>query len=67
MAKAKTVAKAKTGKRAWTATEMKEFRALAKQGLSGSAIAKKLKRSAGATYQRASLVGIRLKARRGRR
>jgi hypothetical protein len=56
-----------TKRRPWTRSDLAEFRRLAKQGLSGTAIAKKLKRSPGATYQRATSAGIRLNSKRIRR
>ena len=58
----------KTVKKVWTKEEIKKLRALASKGMSGTAIAKVLKRTRGATYQRAALTGIRLKSvRRTRR
>jgi hypothetical protein len=52
----------KTKRRPWN-EDLKTLKALAKQGLTGTAIAKKLKRSRGATYHKASIEGIRFKSR----
>jgi len=48
----------------WTREDLAEFRKLAKQGWSGRQIAKKLKRTVGATYQRATNSSIRLHSKR---
>lgn len=51
----------------WTRSDLAAFRKLAKQGLSGRQIAKKLKRTVGATYQRATSAGIKFSSNRAPR
>jgi len=53
----------KTKRREWTKTDVKELRALAKQKTPAAKIAKLLKRTEGATRQRASSLGISLETR----
>jgi len=60
-------AKKKLSRVVWTTDDLKTLRKLAAQGLSGTAIASKLKRTRGATYQRAALEGVRLKSNRSKK
>jgi hypothetical protein len=47
---------------AWTKDDVMNLRALAKAKLSGTQIAKQLKRSAGAVSQKAMRLGVRLRS-----
>jgi hypothetical protein len=48
--------------RAWSREDMKNLRALAKAGLSGSEVAKKLRRTRGAVAQKAMKLGVRFRS-----
>jgi hypothetical protein len=50
-------------RRAWTATEVRELKALAKKKTAAARIAKKLKRTEGATRQKAFSIGLSLDSR----
>lgn len=50
-------------RRAWTATEVRELKTLAKKKTPAARIAKKLKRSEGATRQKAFSIGLSLDSR----
>ncbi|MGD0334977.1 MAG: hypothetical protein ABSA90_17250 [Xanthobacteraceae bacterium] len=50
-------------RRAWTATEVRELKTLAKKKTAASRIAKKLKRTEGATRQKAFSIGLSLDSR----
>jgi hypothetical protein len=50
-------------RRAWTATEVRELKALAKKQTAAAKIAKKLKRTEGATRQKAFSIGLSLDSR----
>ena len=47
-------------RRTWSAEDARKLKQLAKQGLSGAAIAKHLNRTSGAIYQRASVSNVSL-------
>ena len=53
------MAKAKTKINYWTKQDLQQLRSMAKQGMTGRVIAKKLKRSLAAVYMKASGEGIR--------
>ena len=53
----------KSKRREWTKTDVKELRSLARQKTPAAKIAKLLKRTEGATRQRASSLGISLETR----
>ena len=57
------MAKAKKKRRAWTAAEVRDLKAMAKKKSKASAIAKKLKRTEGATRQKAFSIGLSLDSR----
>ncbi|HEX4409485.1 MAG TPA: hypothetical protein VH206_11990 [Xanthobacteraceae bacterium] len=57
------MAKAKKKRRAWTASEVRDLKAMAKKKSKASAIAKKLKRTEGATRQKAFSIGLSLDSR----
>jgi hypothetical protein len=46
----------------WSATDVKQLRALAKARLSSTAVARKLKRTRGAVAQKALVLGIRFRS-----
>jgi len=50
-------------RRSWTATEVRELKTLAKKKTAASQIAKKLKRTEGATRQKAFSIGLSLDSR----
>ncbi len=50
-------------RRAWTATEVRELKTMAKKKTAASQIAKKLKRTEGATRQKAFSIGLSLDSR----
>jgi hypothetical protein len=50
-------------RRAWTATEVRELKTMARQKTPAAKIAKKLKRSEGATRQKAFSIGLSLDSR----
>lgn len=54
---------AKRKRRAWTASEVRELKALAKKKTPAAKIAKKLKRSEGSTRQKAFSIGLSLDSR----
>jgi hypothetical protein len=53
------MAKAKKTINYWTKQDLQQLRSLAKQGITGKVVAKKLKRSLPAVYMKASAEGIR--------
>ena len=53
----------KSKRRAWTKEDVRKFEALARQKTPAAKIARTLKRSEGATRQRASSLGISLETR----
>jgi hypothetical protein len=57
------MAKKSKKRRAWTATEVRELKALAKKKTTAAKIAKKLKRTEGATRQKAFSIGLSLDSR----
>jgi hypothetical protein len=57
------MAKKAKKRRAWTATEVRELKALAKKKTTAAKIAKKLKRTEGATRQKAFSIGLSLDSR----
>jgi len=57
------MAKAKKKRRAWTAAEMRDLKSMAKKKTPASQIAKKLKRTEGATRQKAFSIGLSLDSR----
>ena len=57
------MAKMKKKRRAWTAAEVRELKAMAKKKTTASQIAKKLKRTEGATRQKAFSIGLSLDSR----
>ncbi len=50
-------------KRPWTKDDVRMFKALAREGTKTTAIARKLKRTVGATYQQAFKLGVSLGGR----
>ena len=50
-------------RRAWTATEVRELKTMAKKKTAAGKIAKKLKRTEGATRQKAFSIGLSLDSR----
>jgi hypothetical protein len=52
-------------RRAWTATEVRELKSLAKKKTTAAKIAKRLKRSEGATRQKAFSIGLSLDSTEG--
>jgi hypothetical protein len=56
-----------TKRREWTSADVKQLRALAKAKLSGTAIAKKLRRTHGAVVQKALRIGVRFRSVRRKR
>jgi hypothetical protein len=57
------MAKKSKKRRAWTATEIRELKSLAKKKTAAAKIAKKLKRTEGATRQKAFSIGLSLDSR----
>jgi hypothetical protein len=57
------MAKKSKKRRAWTAPEVRELKALAKKKTTAGKIAKKLKRTEGATRQKAFSIGLSLDSR----
>jgi hypothetical protein len=57
------MAKRAKKRRAWTATEVRELKAMARKKTPAGKIAKKLKRSEGATRQKAFSIGLSLDSR----
>jgi hypothetical protein len=56
-------AKRKKKRRAWTSSELRELKAMARKKTKASQIAKKLKRSERATRQKAFSIGLSLDSR----
>ncbi|HSZ68261.1 MAG TPA: hypothetical protein VK825_18790 [Xanthobacteraceae bacterium] len=57
------MAKMKKKRRAWTAAEVRDLRAMAKKKTTAGQIARKLKRTEGATRQKAFSIGLSLDSR----
>jgi hypothetical protein len=57
------MAKRTKKRRAWTSTEVRELKSMAKRKTPASRIAKKLKRTEGATRQKAFSIGLSLDSR----
>jgi hypothetical protein len=57
------MAKTKKKRRAWTSAEVRDLKAMAKKKTTASQIAKKLKRTEGATRQKAFSIGLSLDSR----
>jgi hypothetical protein len=57
------MAKKAKKRRAWTAVELRELKAMARKKTPAGRIAKKLKRSEGATRQKAFSIGLSLDSR----
>jgi hypothetical protein len=57
------MAKMKKKRRAWTAAEVRDLRAMAKKKTTAGQIAMKLKRTEGATRQKAFSIGLSLDSR----
>jgi hypothetical protein len=57
------MAKMKKKRRAWTAAEIRDLKAMAKKKTTAGQIAKKLKRTEGATRQKAFSIGLSLDSR----
>jgi len=57
------MAKRANKRRAWTATEVRELRTLAKKKTTAGKIAKRLRRTEGATRQKAFSMGLSLDSR----
>jgi hypothetical protein len=53
----------RTKRRAWTSSEVRELKTMAKRKTPASKIAKKLKRTEGATRQKAFSIGLSLDSR----
>jgi hypothetical protein len=59
-------AKKTTKIRPWTKDDVRTLKALAREGTQTTAIAQKLKRTLGATYQQAKRLGVSLGGGRGK-
>ncbi|MGD0419670.1 MAG: hypothetical protein ABSA68_08855 [Xanthobacteraceae bacterium] len=57
------MAKKSKKRRAWTATEVRELKTLAKKKTAAARIAKRLRRTEGATRQKAFSIGLSLDSR----
>jgi hypothetical protein len=57
------MAKRAKKRRAWTATEVRELKTLAKKKTAAAKIAKRLRRTEGATRQKAFSIGLSLDSR----
>ena len=57
------MAKMKKKRRAWTAAEVRDLKAMAKKKTTAAQIARKLKRTEGATRQKAFSIGLSLNSR----
>ncbi len=57
------MAKRAKKRRAWTSVEVRDLKSMAKKKTPASAIAKKLKRTEGATRQKAFSIGLSLDSR----
>ena len=53
----------KARRRAWTPTDVRELKSLAKQKITATKVAKSLKRTVGATRQKAFSLGVSLDSR----
>jgi hypothetical protein len=53
--------------RPWTKEDIRELKTLVREKTKTTVIARKLKRSVGATYQKARVLGVRLGGGRGRK
>ena len=61
------MAKKTIERREWTKEDIQTLKTLAREKIETSVIARKLKRSVGATYQKAMNLGVTLGARRRKR
>ncbi len=59
------MAKRKKKRRAWTSSELRELRSMGRKKTKASQIAKKLRRTEGATRQKAFSIGLSLDSRNG--
>jgi hypothetical protein len=59
------MAKRKKERRAWTSSELRELKTMARKKTTASRIAKQLKRTEGATRQKAFSIGLSLDSRNG--
>jgi hypothetical protein len=59
------MAKRKKKRRAWTSSELRELKAMARKKTKASQIAKKINRTEGATRQKAFSIGLSLDSRTG--
>jgi hypothetical protein len=57
------MAKKSVGRKEWTKDDVRTLKTLARENTKTTVIARKLKRSVGATYQQASKLGVSLGAR----
>jgi hypothetical protein len=57
------MAKSKKKRRAWTSSEVRDLKTMARKKTTASQIAKKLKRTEGATRQKAFSIGLSLDSR----
>ena len=57
------MAKRKKKRRAWTSSELRELKTMARKKIRASQIAKKLRRTEGATRQKAFSIGLSLDSR----
>ena len=57
------MAKKSKKRRAWTATELRELKSMAKKKTAAGKIAKRLRRTKGATRQKAFSIGLSLDSR----
>ena len=57
------MAKRKKKRRAWTSSELRELKTMARKKAKASQIAKKLRRTEGATRQKAFSIGLSLDSR----
>jgi hypothetical protein len=57
------MAKRKKKRRSWTSAEVRELKSMARKKTTGSQIARKLKRTEGATRQKAFSIGLSLDSR----
>jgi uncharacterized protein YhjY with autotransporter beta-barrel domain len=57
------MAKRKRKRRAWTSSELRELKTMARKKIRASQIAKKLRRTEGATRQKAFSIGLSLDSR----
>jgi hypothetical protein len=59
------MAKRKKRRRAWTSSELRELKTMARKKSRASQIAKKMRRTEGATRQKAFSIGLSLDSRNG--